>query len=291
MGYNSLVEKIISEEAVGTVTAEDGETTVTYYPGAFLNAKDWFKRKSQLKKKWKLEVMDSKEGTYDVKLEEYTMKVPKMCYQEFNEKVINVIEKTELDLTPLLEEAQQEDLGQIYAELKSVIKGSILLKRAITQTVIIFNSWKNIFPSQIYLKADKNTLLDLNNFDKATDRLIEEIKKVYGLDVGELEILLEALKAGDDLSKYEPFSQYQNILGCKVKSNYEDVLLTLDLKVDMSFTPNQFIEVQSEKAEDLVQEMTRSGLVRVNKNFIYPKSWMFVPAIFTNLKKEIKDLK
>jgi len=291
MGYNSLVEKIISEEAVGTVTSDDGETSVTYYPGAFLNAKEWFKRKSQLKKKWKLEVMDSKEGTYEVKLEEYTIKVPKMCFQEFNEKVINVIEKSELDLTPLLEEAQQEDLGQIYAELKSVIKGSILLKRAITQTVIIFNAWKNIFPSQIYLKADKNTLLDLNDFDKATDKLIEEIKKVYGLDVGGLEILLEALKAGDDLSKHEPFSRYQNILGCKIKSNYEDVLLTLDLKVDMSFTPNQFIEVQSEEAEDLVQEMARSGLVRVNRNMIYPKSWMFVPVIFTDLKKEIKDLK
>lgn len=290
MGYNSLVEKIMSEEAVGTVTSEDGETSVTYYPGAFLNAKDWLKRKSQLKKKWKLEVMDSKEGTYDVKLEEYTIKVPKMCYQEFNEKVINVIEKTELDLTPLLEEAQQEDLEQIYAELKQVIKGNLLLKRAVAQTIIIRNSWISIFPPKIELKSNQTTLIDLNNFNKATEILLEEIKKEYSLDVGRLELLLLALKKEEPLSIHMPFSKYRNLLGCRIKSNYENVLLTLDLSVDMAFVPKQFIKIQIENAETLASELSRYSNIRTDKNIIYPNGWVFNPSVFTDLKKEIKDL-
>jgi hypothetical protein len=292
MGYRDLVEQVVSEDAAGNVTANDGNTSITYTPDGFVDAKSWFKRKSQLKKKWKLEVADDKvNGNYHVKIGEDVIVVPKQYFQHFNEKVINVIEKAELDLTPLLEEAQQEDLGQIYAELKAAIKGSILLQRAVTQTVIIANSWKSIFPSQIYLKLDKNTLIDLNNFDKATDILLEEIKKDYGLDVGELELLLEALKRGDALDQYAPFSRYQNLLGCRIKSNYEDVLLTLNLTVDMSFAPKEFIEIQTEDVEKLTGELTRYGNVKINKNLVYPRGWMFTPSVFTDLKKEIKDLK
>lgn len=290
MSYKNLVEKVVSEDAVAGVTAEDGETTIDYLPDGFVSAKDWFKRKSQLKKKWKLEVLDSKQGHYDLKLEEYTIRIPKKCYQEFNEKVINVIDKKELDLTCLLEEAQNEEVNQLLVEIEAQIKGKLLTQKAISQTSIIRNYWLSVFPGHVEVALHSNTLIDLNNYNTSVIVLLKNIKEKYGSDVGRLELLLGALEEGHGLNQYEPFLNKQNILGCKVKSNYLGVPLTLELNVDMDLIPHQSIEVQSENAEDIVSELSRVSGVKVNKHRVYPRGWMFTPNVFSELKKEIKDL-
>jgi hypothetical protein len=59
----------------------------------------------------------------------------------------------------------------------------------------------------------------------------------------------------------------------------------------MSFAPKEFIEIQTENVEKLTGELTRYGNVKINKNLVYPRGWMFTPSVFTDLKKEIKDLK
>lgn len=289
MSYNYLVNRI-SEDAVAGVTANDGNTTIDYLPAGFVSAKDWFKRKSQLKKKWKLEVADDKvSGNYHVKVGEDTIRVPKVCFQEFNEKVINVIGKNEIDLTCLLEEAQNEEVTEVYAELIKQIKGNLLLQRVITQTIIIKNYWLNNFPNHVAEKSSRNALIDLNNYEASVTVLIGDIKKMYGSDLGKLELLLGALEKKEPLDQHEPFSDYQNLLGCKIKSNYGDVLLTLELNVSMALVTDQSIEIQSENADELASEMIRYG-AKVVGNRVYPNGWMFTPHIFTGLKNEIKDL-
>ena len=289
MSYNYLINRI-SEDAVAGVTANDGNTTIDYLPDGFVSAKDWFKRKSQLKKKWKLEVADDKvTGNYHVKVGEDTIRVPKQYYQHFNEKVINVIGKDELDCTCLFEEAQNEEVAELHAAIEKQIKGNLLLQKAVTQTIIIRNYWLNTFPNHVDMQLAKNTLIDLNNYAESTVALINTIKQTYGSDVGALELLLKALENGDQLDQNEPFLNYQNLLGCKIKSNHLGVVLTLELNVGMTLIPNQSIEIQSDNAEEIASELSRYS-AKANGTKVYPSGWIFVPNVFTGLKNEIKEL-
>jgi hypothetical protein len=290
MNYNNLVERIISEEATGgmvaPVTAHDGNISIDYLPGGFISAKEWFKKLSQLKKVWKLEVLENG-GQYNLKLENYNIAIPKQSYKEFNEKVYNIIGKNEIDLTQIINEALREDVDTVYLKLEQLIKGKLLTERAIAQTIIIRNAWLQKFPIHINLKLDTSTLIDLNHYNESIAGLLGNIKEIYKDDLGKLEMLTSTMEKGGSLSNFKPFSDYINLVGAKIQSDCRDVKLVLEIEVDLSKTPAQSIEIDSEV---VVDDIDAHNAVKVVGNKLYPKGTMFTPFLFTLIKDTIKDL-
>jgi hypothetical protein len=292
MDIGPIVEKILArlkEDAaapagmVGMQTTS-GSPSVDYLPGGFSTMKNMMRSLSPVKKKWKLEVLENEKG-YNVKIEDaMNIIVPKTAYDEFNTKVYPVKGKKELDLTEMINEARSEDIHGLYDRLTHALTVDIRENRQVKRTLVLMNYWLTVFKNSKFLPMSGQVAIQLNTYDKSVRDLINRIQKIHADDIGNLEMLIDTLQEDRPLNAYEPFAEYDYLVGCRIQSEYEGIILILELTVNMAMVPTQSIYIES---QEVLDEMQYYRTVKVLRDMMFPVGEMFQPAIFNNVKDVI----
>jgi len=283
--YKQLVEETTGG-MIGPVTSQ-GNPSVAYLPGGFSTMKNMLKSLSPIKRKWKLEVLES-EGNYDLKIEDaIDIKIAKKDYKEFNEKVYNVVGQKELNLTGLLNEGRAEEAQQLHVKIAQILKNKITSNSISKQSIVLMNYWISLFPNSKFVSINNLAAISLNKINSSIADISKSIQELYSEDVGQLEIILAALEKNQPLNTFEPFSNYEYLMGAKISSVYNGINLELTLLINVAMVPVEYIITSD---EDLLNELSAYRTLRVVKGKIYPGNLMFNPGTFENLKKNIDDI-
>ena len=289
--FDRLVDKILNEEATtgGMVAGQTamGNPSVAYLPGEFTHAKNMIKSLAPVKKKWKIKVLEQGDD-YNLKIEDaIDFVIPKMQYDEFNNKVVSVKDKKEIDLTEMLSEARSEDLHKLYARLSHVLSVDIRENRQVKRTLVLMNYWLNVFRNSKFLPMSGQVAIQLNTFDKSIRGLAKRIQNIHTDDIGTLEMMIKTIQDDRPLNAFEPFQEYDYLIGCRIQSEYEGIILISEFTVNMGMIATNSIYIES---QDVLDELDSYGTIKVVKDMVFPVGEMFKPAIFNNIRDIIEDL-
>lgn len=106
-----------------------------------------------------------------------------------------------------MREAIDVKVQQLHIDISNALKG-IAQKSKLTyqQYIKAFSYTKNILPP--------NVLIDAVNIDNSIQRVSDNL----GDDVGELELILTTIEGMKPLNKFEAFSKYDYLFGCRLQS-------------------------------------------------------------------------
>jgi hypothetical protein len=288
-----IVEKIMSrvreDAAVGMVAGQttSGNPSVAYLPGGFSNMKNMLRSLSPVKKQWKIEVLE-KDEHYHVMFEDaLNIIVPKTAYDEFNTKVLQVSGKKDIDLTEMINEARSEDIHRLYDRLTHVLTIDLRDNRQVRRTLVLMNYWLTVFNNSKFLPMSGQVAIQLNTYDKSIRDLVDRIKDIHTDDIGNIEMLIDTIRDDRPLNAFEPFAEYEYLVGCRIQSDYNGIILILELSVNMAIVPTQTIYIES---QEVLDELESYRTIKVLKDMVFPIGEMFKPAIFHNIRDIIDDL-
>jgi len=285
MNIGRIVEKIQENTAGGDIAnavTNNGNPSVAYLPGSFTNMKNSLRSLSVVKKQWDINVIEN-EGTLDVNFEDaLSISVPRKAFEEFNTKVINVIDNKQIDLTSMVNEARTEMVHKLYSKLNRLFTANLRTNPPIRKTLITMNYWLSLFNDSVYLPMN-STVIQLNDFDNEVRSLIKRIENIYEDDIGNLEMLSSAISQKRPLGAFEPFSEYDYLIGTRIRSVYNGIETILELTVSNSLVMTQSMYIES---KSILAELEAYKSVKVLNSLVFPVGQAFNPSIF----KEIKDL-
>lgn len=288
MSIEAIVDGIIKrlrEDAdtpgmLGPVTAS-GNPSVAYLPGGFATMKNMLNSLSTIKKKWKIEVLE-KSGYYNLSFEDaFRVSIPKRAYEEFNSKVVNVIGKKEIDLTEMINEARTEIIHNLYDKLTRALTVDLRENSQVKRTLVLMNYWLSVFKDSKFLPMRGQTAIQLNTYDSDVRVIIDRMQNIYTDDIGNLQILIDTIKDDRPLNGYTPFSEYDYLVSCRIQTNYNGIVMILEMSVNMAMVATQSIYIESEK---VLEELEAYRTVKVLKDIVLPITQMFRPSIFNNIK-------
>ena len=287
MNLERIVEKINEDQAAVGVQTTNGNPSVDYLPSNFSTMQNMLNSLAVVKKQWKLNVLDEGDN-YRVNFEDaMSVIVPKGAYKEFNEKVVNVVSLKHADLTNILNEARSSTVHKLYNRLNRLLTANLRSSPPIRKTLITGNYWLSLFPDSRYLPMSDSTVIQLNHYDRDVRELTKRIQNIYTDDIGQLEILSDALKEKRPLNAFEPFSEYDYLTGARIQSEENGIVMILELTVNNALVPTQSLYIES---QDVLDELKYYKSIKVLKNIVFPVGEVFNVSIFQNLKDIISDM-
>ena len=287
--FERLVERINEETAggmVGPATAM-GNPSVAYLPGGYATAKNMIRSLAPVKKKWKITVLEN-EDDYNVMFEDaLNIVVPKLVYDEFNDKVIAVKGKKGIDLAEMISEARSEDIHKLYARLAHVLKVDMRENRQVKRTLVLMNYWLSVFKSSQFLPMSGQVAIQLNTYETSVRGLARRIQNIHTDDIGTLEMMIKTIQDDRPLNAFEPFQEYDYLIGCRIQSTYEGIVLVAEFTVNMGMVATNSIYIESQAVLD---ELEAYRTVKVVKDMVFPVGEMFKPALFNNIRDAIDGL-
>jgi hypothetical protein len=275
-----LVDKIHQE-----VNEETSSASIAYLPGAFTSTKAMVGDLSRIKKLWDITVLESEAG-YEVTFEDaLKVTVPKAYYDDFNTKVAKVHGLTKIDLTKLINEAIKEVEETSYERLYNALAKDLRKSKNVMATMALMNHWLHTFPTSKFVQSEEKVAIRANDFDNDVKKLVGEIRKLYGEDLGNVDILVDAIESGKALGAIE---NYDYLVGIKIQSVYEGTNLILEMQINTSMIPSQSIYVDTIGVMD---ELENYRTVKALYRKVFPVGQMFEPSIFGNIKDIIDDIK
>lgn len=279
MGVSKLTEKILS-----AVNEETTSSAIAYLPGAFTSAKQMVNDLSRLKSQWNIKVLE-RGNNYEVMFEDaIKFTVPKELYKEFNDNVIKVEGVKMVDFTEAINEALKEAQAEIYARFYEALKRELKNNHQVRSTTVLMNHWLHTFSNSRFVPSDSKIALRLNDYDNDAKKLSEELERLYGDDFGSVDEIVSALEEGRPVGGLEG---YDYIVGVKIQSQYNDIMLTLEMYVNSAMIASQSIYVDS---VDVADELEDYRTVKVLYRKVFPIGQMFAPSIFGNIKSTIDGL-
>lgn len=277
-------------EQVDETTTSDA---IAYIPGGLGVMKaatsKILKQKARKKKKWGVTVVeDAMTECVELRFDDHSgIGIRRDAWEEFRQamNLPDLTEETvELDLSSYLMEAEREDLAQREKELKNAFYELLVRK---PQDTIDYHvaEWLERFGVTEYL-ANENTLIQYQTLEQDIDKAVGMAIKAYQDDLGTLEQITQALKEGRPITTFEPFQNYQYLIGSKVTSTYKGVVMTLTAYVDMSAVPYEQIKIESDQVADDIDSVS---FVKVTDNIVYPKGKTFDEKIFRILQSTIEE--
>ena len=287
--FERLVEKLNEETAggmVGPVTSM-GNPSVAYLPGGYSTAKNMIRALAPVKKKWKVKVLEEDDDFHVMFEDALNIVVPKLAYDEFNDKVIAVKGKKGIDLAEMINEARSEDIHKLYARLTHVLNIDLRENRQIKRTLVLMNYWLSVFSSSNFLPMSGQVAVQLNAYNKSVRGLAKRIQNIHTDDVGTLQMIIKAIQDDRPLNAFEPFQEYDYLVGCRIQSEYEGIVMIAEFTVNMGMVATNSIYIES---QDVLDELEAYRTIKVVKDMVFPVGEMFKPALFNNIRDIIDDL-
>lgn len=294
MNYSRLVDKVrqkLNEDTsggmVGAMTAQDGNTSISYLPGSFTSAKNYLHSLAPLKKQWKLETVDEGEN-YRLKFENVLdIVVPKTSYDEFHTNVLKVKGLKEVNLMENLMEDINREAEARFKQARQLLLSGLRRKPVINQSIILTNYFLHLFPKSTFQPKGENVLFGLNTYSRDVESALEYIRKLYEGELSQIENLVFALKSGEPLNALPPFKKYEYIVGGTIHSNYQNTLIRFESAVNMSLRPTQIIRIPG--SEEMLTELSAIKTVKIAKDSIVPIREFFSTRDLLLVKKILDD--
>jgi hypothetical protein len=118
-------------------------------------------------------------------------------------------------------------------------------------------------------------------------RLNKEIADNYGRDLGNLELLLEALHSQKPLNVFKVFKDYPYLYGTRLYSRLDGIDLIYEGSVDMSYLVSESVAINDLDTIDQIEEDRKD--VKVVKNLVYPTQGVFRNDFFGYLAEVIQS--
>jgi len=277
--------KPLDEEALAAMTTA-GNPSVSYLPGGFTHMRNMLMSLNPIKKQWGLEVLE-KGGNYHINIEDaLNIIVPKVAYEEFNTRVYNVIGRQYLNLGEMINEEIARDINTLLAQVNTLLLKKLTREKSTTQTLTLMEQWLRLFPNTRVVPL-KTALLSFENYKQGIAKVIEQLRKIYQDDLGTLEMLVDALEEGKPLNMFEPFSEYQFIIGNRLETKFEGVGMVLELTVDQALMTVGLIYIDS---KEVLAELEAYRTLRIAKQRVFPTGMTFKPTDFNAVKDTIEGM-
>lgn len=278
-----LTDHIISDLKEDTVSSD-----IAYIPGGITTTKQALRALASNKPNWKIDILES-DKDYSVDFEgQLKIKIPKEHYSHFNDNVLKIIGLTEADLSGVLNEATQEELNTVYDELTKALTVELKDIFIVENSLFLINSWKRIFGGQ-YISLENKPLITFSNYDGDVSNLVNRIKRDYGDNIGDMEMVIEAIRNKTPLSSLDIFADYDYLVGTRISSIYNGIKMVFDIAVNMSFKPIQAIWIDD---VEVIGEMNYyRKYVKPLHRTLLPVSGQFTPSVFEAIQDVIEDLK
>jgi len=207
-------------------------------------------------------------------------------WKDFSEN-FKISEVGTVSLSHLLKEAIEEDITLLRKDLKPYLVqffGNPIFTTVDKQ----INLWKASFG--VTEQYETKSAVSAEHRERDIQFLVTKLLKVYGDDLGGLEMILTALKEKQILSSFNIFNKFDFLYGTKLLSTYRDVKLVYESLVDNSYQFSQSILIDP-KYPDIIYEIEdlNDSSIKVVKNLVYPVGSLFKGKFLKTLKNVIKD--
>lgn len=145
--------------------------------------------------------------------------------------------------------------------------------------------WKYLMGGE-GIPARTEVLIDFETRDKDADATISKIMDEYSNDIGNIEMVLDAMKKHKPLRAFEPFVKYDYLVGSRIRSYVKGTEIVLEGFVDMLFQASEKITTDD---KDLIDKLPEYKTIKVVGKTIYPVGNRFVRGFFKTLKDLIKS--
>jgi hypothetical protein len=171
----------------------------------------------------------------------------------------------------------KEDIDQKIPELKAHIIDAI--KDTVTHSRLSVNHFVAVFrggrardltPGSVAVK-----------FYKQADSMRELAAKLSD-DVGELELLLNAIKEKRPLAGFVPFSDYYNLFGATLAATIVGTAVIYEGYEDLNFAENEKLTINDPAKADMIAKSI--GSAKVSGKTIYPLGGVFTAEFYRELR-------
>lgn len=279
--------------------ARSDETTyssnIAYLPSGFSSVESALRVLAKLKKDWNIKILKKSDESYDVQFEHALSIKVKNEYDldGFMKKLIGaqgVIDPNTftVDLSAYVIKEAREDVDSLYGEISDGLRGLARRgnARQMQSRIDVFN---REFPGGKYVdEQSKDILIKLHDVDKSVDGLVSRMRAVYGDDRGTLEMVSDGISSDRPLNAYDVFSNYNNLMGDRVRATLAGIPITFESVIGMDFIPaERMIFDTNVEASDLAWP---NG-VHATKNVIYPAGKTFTPRTIRGVAEAIRATK
>lgn len=277
----------LTDSIIQDLKEETSSADISYIPDGFLNTKTILRAMAGKKTNWKVDILEDGDE-YKVNFENrLKIKIPKKDYEHFNTNVLDLKGLKEANLTCILNEAFTDQVNTVADELTRTLTVDLRKIFEIEQSIFLVSAWHRLFGGEFTGVANK-PLIRISNYDKDVLVLVKKIKDWYGDDVGQMEMVIEAIKEKNPLNSYDVFATHEYIVGERISSNVDGNRLILEIAVNSSFQPVQTIWVDN---PEIIEEMSYyNKYVKASNKNIYPVNKMFNVSIFEALKDVVDSL-
>jgi len=184
-------------------------------------------------------------------------------------------------------EARSEDVHGLYDRLAHVLTVDLRENRSVKRTLVLMNYWLTVFKNSKFLPMSGQVAVQLNTYDRSIRDLADRIQNIHTDDIGTIEMMIKNIQDDRPLNAYEPFAEYDFLVGCRIQSEYNGVIMILEVTVNLGMIATQSIYIES---QDVLDDLESYRTVKVVKDMVFPVGEMFRPSIFNNIKDIIDDL-
>lgn len=274
MRYRAINGKLVREDT----TMGD----VAYLPSGFTSVRNSVRSLARKKKEWNIELLEDENGTKVLFEDELSIYVPRECWEDFCMMFDEPLHGGHVNLHRHLKEAMGAELSNQREELKPALTKLFDSKRfrVVERSA---NNWRSRFGSSQSQTPD--SVITVENKTRGIQKLVGELYKHYGNDLGNLDLLLEAIYKQKPLNSFKVFSTYDFLYGTRIYSSYEGIEMIYEGTLDMSYMLSESIAINDEEVLDELQDY---GDVKIVRNIIYPTGDSFSYEFFGYLSEIIE---
>jgi len=242
------------------------------------------------KKKWKIEILEQDLDTYYVKFEDRLAVSVKKRYMEhfmrniFGSRAPVIQHIMEVDLSLSLSEAVEDTIKDEMKRLKRVLKG-LPRRNPYRQSVVNFAAFKQYLGPNLQDITGAEVLINLNQYDQDVDNLLTAVKREYNDDLGQLQLLIQAMEQSRPVGQFPIFDRYTTFMGATLRRPDPDVELEYQVGVFMTQVPFESVTA----SDDEFLEELDDALVKTSGMKAYPRGKNFTGGFFVSLADEIMD--
>ena len=256
---------------------------IAYLPSGVGTVKAAVKSLAKLKKEWGLEIIGDSRGRRVVFEDQLTIYVPHECWVDFSSMFDEALDQGRVDLSKYLAEAMGEELEELQEEIRPALT-TLFEEEEFVVADKVTELWIARYGVQSYLKA--NCLVRVESKRKGIQRLVSDVRRVYGRDPGHLELLLEALANKEPLNTFEGFKRQDFLYGTRIVSEHETCQLVFETTIDMAYLLTMSITIDN---EDVAEQLEYIDGVKVVRNVVYPAQQYFTGHFFAQLDEILED--
>jgi len=293
MDFKEIVENIKNDAEIGRVEVEEttDSSMIAYLPSGFTSVQRALKTLSQMKKDWKIEIVE-KGGKKIVSFEgQLGIVVDNKDWDDFiSKKLINdgkVESGILVDLSNYLVEALKEASDNMFVKTVNRIEKAIMVLLTSRNVLIIdnqFATWEKLFGVNSYTVGMGVAIPYSNNIDKikkSVSKLTRDISKYYDNSLGDMQIAAKTLESGVALNVIPVLREYPYLYGGKLNSVFKGTNMSFEAYVDRSLIITESVVVDN---YDVVDTLEKEEDVRVVGNVIFPKDKYFSRTFFRSLR-------